>query len=106
MDVINVNGFIGGWFVGDFAETAYRTPACEVSYKKHAAGEYWPAHYHAQADEINYLITGKMEINGTQLEGPVVFVIHKNEIAKPMFHTDVTLIVVKLPSLPGDKILV
>ena len=95
--------FVGGWFVGNFSPAAYKTDAFEVSYKEHYAGEYWATHYHAQSDEINYLISGKMEINEEQLEGPVVFLISKNEIARPVFHTDVKLIVVKVPSIPGDK---
>jgi len=103
MRVFDVSNFKGGWFVGDFDDTSYRTKSFEVSYKTHQAGEYWASHYHRIADEINYLISGRMEINGTILEAPCVFVIEKNEISRPVFHTDVSLIVVKTPSVPGDK---
>jgi hypothetical protein len=103
MELFDPSKFIGGWFVGDFEETAYRTSDFEVSYKRHYAGEYWAPHYHRIADEINYLIEGEMEINGVELRAPIVFVIPKGETATPIFHTDVRLIVVKTPSLPGDK---
>jgi len=103
MLVLSADQFVGGWFVGDFSPTAYRTPAFEVAYKTHAAGEFWASHYHAIADEINYLISGRMDVNGTVLEAPCVFVIHKGEVSRPVFHTDVSLIVVKTPSIPGDK---
>lgn len=103
MQVFDATQFIGGWFVGDFDASAYRTNAFEVAYKIHHAGEYWAPHYHAVADEINYLISGKMETNGIMLEAPCVFVIPKGEISRPIFHTDVSLVVVKMPSLPGDK---
>jgi len=103
MQVFDASMFKGGWFVGDFDETAYRTRDFEVSYKTHHAGEYWAPHYHELADEINYLISGKMEISGTMLVAPCVFVIYKGEISRPVFHTDVSLIVVKTPSIPSDK---
>jgi hypothetical protein len=103
MEIFEANQFIGGWFVGDFEPTAYRTSHFEVSYKKHHKGEKWAAHYHAIGDEINYLIEGEMEINGIQLKAPVVFVIPAKEVADPKFHTDVKIIVVKTPSIPGDK---
>ena len=103
MQIHNVDNLIGGWFVGAFKETAYHTTACEVSYKTHYAGEEWAAHYHKIGDEINYLIEGQMEVNGQQLEAPVIFVIPKGEIAAPKFHTDVKLIVVKVPGELSDK---
>lgn len=103
MKIYQADMFSNGWFVGDFDKTAYRTASCEVSYKEHAAGEYWAAHYHKLGDEINYLISGTMEINGERLEAPVVFLIEKGEISRPTFITDVKLVVVKVPSIPGDK---
>lgn len=103
MKIFNADQFIGGWFVGDFDATAYRTKEFEVSYKTHHAGEFWESHYHDLADEINYLISGSMEIGGVQLTAPCVFVITRGEISRPVFHTDVSLIVVKTPSVPGDK---
>ncbi len=106
MKIFNVNNLRGGWFVGSFNETAYHTIACEIAYKNHYAGELWDAHYHAIADEINYLISGEMEINGQKLIAPIIFVISKNEIAKPIFITDVSLIVVKIPGVLNDKIIV
>ena len=103
MEICKVDDLIGGWFVDDFSPTAYRTQACEVSYKQHHAGESWPAHYHKIGDEINYLIEGSMTINGVTLEGPTIFVIPRGEIATPVFHTDVKLVVVKVPGAPNDK---
>lgn len=103
MEVIPVDDFKGGWFIGDFEPTVLKTKDFEVAFKEHHAGEYWAAHYHLVSDEINYLISGEMEINGTRLVGPVVFRIGKGEISRPVFITDVKLIVVKVPSIPGDK---
>ena len=101
-----VDNLKGGWFVGDFNPTCYKTQACEVSYKIHHQGEIWDHHYHKLADEINYLISGKMTINDVDLVAPCVFVIEKGEVARPVFKTDVALVVVKIPGIPNDKYVV
>lgn len=103
MELFDPKTFRGGWFVGSFEPTAYKTDACEVSFKEHKAGEYWAPHYHKQADEINYLLTGTMKVNEQILVAPVVFVISKGEVSRPEFITDVTLIVVKVPGVLNDK---
>ena len=77
MEILNVNDLKNGWFVGNFSPTCYKTDFCEVAYKHHYPNEDWPAHYHHHSDEINYLITGKMEINGKVMEGPCVFIIER-----------------------------
>jgi hypothetical protein len=104
--ITDTNQFRGGWYIGSWPETAYTTNCCEVSYKTHNAGEYWQSHYHQFSDEINYLISGKMSINGTKLEAPCIFVIYKGEISEPIFETDVCLIVVKIPNIRNDKIVI
>ena len=93
----------GGWFVGNFEPSAHRTISCEVCYKIHAKGEKWDIHYHKLATEINYLIRGTMTIGGQTLCAGDIFTIAPNEIADPEFLEDCELIVVKLPSVKGDK---
>jgi hypothetical protein len=98
-----IDTYRGGWFVGNFEPTAYKTKACEVAYKLHKKGEIWDTHYHKLSDEINYLIEGIMKINDCLLTAPCVFIIEKEEIASPVFLTDVRLIVVKIPGILNDK---
>ena len=93
----------GGWFVGNFEPTAYKTDQFEVSYKTHPKGDKWDAHYHIEAVEINYLIRGKMTIQGRELAAGDVFVLNSYEVADPEFLEDCELIVVKTPSVLGDK---
>lgn len=93
----------GGWFVGDFLPTSFRTAACEVCYKKHAKGEKWDRHYHAVATEINLLVKGRMRIQDTELKEGVVFVILPNEVADPEFLEDCEVVIVKVPSVKNDK---
>lgn len=97
---------VGGWFIGDFEPSAYRTKDFEVCYKIHPKGEKWPTHCHEHSIEINYLIRGCMRINDVLLEAETIFILEKGEFAKPEFLEDCELIVVRVPSVPGDKIIV
>lgn len=93
----------GGWFVGDFEPTTYKTDQFEVSYKLHYKNEEWPKHYHKLSTEINFLIKGKMMINETLIESGKIFIIEKNESVKPIFLENCELIVIKTPSVKNDK---
>ena len=103
MKLHRIENMIGGWFIGDFEPSAYKTNSFEVCFKKHFKGELWPVHYHKEVVEVNYLIRGEMSVQGVKLTAGDVFVIEKNEIADPIFFTDCELVVVKAPSIAGDK---
>jgi mannose-6-phosphate isomerase-like protein (cupin superfamily) len=103
MNIYKINDMKLGWFVGSFTPTAYSTNEFEVAYKVHCKGEPYASHYHKMAVEINYLIRGKMKINDVEISAGEIFVIYPNEIAAPFFLEDCELIVVKAPSVLGDK---
>lgn len=94
---------IGGWFVGDFEPTAYRTQQLEVSYKRHNKHEDYCPHYHHTVTEINLIIRGKLLIQGKELSDGDIFILEPYEIADPVFLEDCEIICVKTPSL-NDKI--
>lgn len=95
--------FIGGWFIGDFTPSIFRTKDFEVCYKIHEQNEKWPQHYHKVATEINYLMRGRMTVQGRELVAGDVFSFEPNEVADPVFTEKCELIVVKFPSVKGDK---
>lgn len=95
-----------GWVIGDFEPSLLRTKDFEVGVLFHPKGEKWPAHYHKIAREYNILVLGTMSINGYELEPGDTFVIEQNEIADPIFHTDCTIVCIKVPSNTTDKYVV
>lgn len=103
MEIFKISDMKLGWFVGNFTPTAYSTEKFEVAYKIHHKGEPYASHYHKIVVEINYLIRGKMKINDIEINAGEIFVIHPNEIAAPFFLEDCELVVVKAPSVTGDK---
>jgi len=94
---------VGGWFVGNFEPTVYKTSEFEVCFKEHTAGEKWDKHYHKLGTEINYLVEGKMIIQNKELNTGDIFIIYPNEIADPIFLEDCKVLIVKTPSITGDK---
>lgn len=103
MRVASLSDMHNGWFIGDFTPAILRTAQFEVGYLRHRAGQIWPKHVHRVAMEINCLIRGRMRVCGCELNAGAVFVVEPGEVADPVFLDDCELIVVKVPSVPGDK---
>lgn len=106
MKIDKMSNMVGGWFIGDFEPSVYKTDQFEVCYKQHYKGEIWDNHYHKIATEINYLIKGEMKINDTLFTKGDIFLIEPYEISVPEFLTDCELIVVKTPSIKEDKYII
>ena len=103
MNVTKINDYVRGWFIGDFEPTVLRTKDFEVGVLTHPKGEKWPSHYHKESIEYNVLVSGKMVVQGKELNSGDVFVFEKEEIADPVFLEDCTVVCVKVPSIPSDK---
>lgn len=93
----------GGWFIGDFEPSAIRNQGFEICYKLHKKGDFWPKHIHKIATELTVLLHGRMKILGQVIEPGDIFIIYPDEVADPEFLEDCEVIVVKTPSIVGDK---
>jgi len=105
MKIFKLEDMIGGWFVGNFSPTAFKTHNAEVSYKIHPKGEVWDKHYHEHLTEINLLIEGEMIIKNTKVRQGEIFILEPKEIADPVFLEECKIICVKIPNITGDKII-
>jgi hypothetical protein len=103
MNIYRIEDMIGGWFVGDFEPTCYKTKDFEVSYKLHPEGQLWDTHYHTDVTEINLLIRGRLILQGKELISGDIFTLQPYEIADPIFLEDTEIVCVKTPS-KNDKI--
>lgn len=106
MKVTRIEDYVGGWYIGNFEPSAYKTNSVEVSYKIHKKNEQWDWHYHEHLDEINFLVRGKMTIQGKTLVSGDVFVLEKLEIANPEFLEDCEIVCIKSPNITNDKIVI
>ena len=81
MEIKRIEDMTRGWFIGNFTPSVLMTSDFEVGYLCHKKGETWGTHYHKRAVEINYLIRGKMRIQGQLLTTGDIFTIFPYEIA-------------------------
>ncbi|NOT24464.1 MAG: cupin domain-containing protein [Acidobacteria bacterium] len=95
-----------GWVVGDFAPTCYRTSACEVACQRFEAGDVEAEHVHRIATEITVIVSGRAIMAGRELTAGDILVLEPGDPAG--FHAlePTTTLVMKFPSVPGDKYLV
>jgi len=93
----------GGWFVGDFAPTALRTTAAEVAVKTYARGATEGRHVHRVAAELTLVLNGDVRMNGVTYGHGDIIVLAPGEPTDFEALTDVMTVVVKVPSVAGDK---
>jgi len=94
---------IRGWFVGNFSKTAWHSKCYEVAYHRHSKGDKPAPHYHLLGTEITFLIEGRLRIGDIVFGGGDIFITNPGEIVTPEYLEDSSLIVIKTPSIPGDK---
>ncbi len=103
MDVFKLDDMIGGWFVGDFSPAAHSTGAVEVAVKRYKAGATEAPHYHRVAAEITLILEGVAEMGGQRRTAGDIVKLAPGEVTGFAAITDVCTVVVKLPSVKGDK---
>jgi quercetin dioxygenase-like cupin family protein len=100
---MNLKDMIGGWFVGDFEPSVLKTKDFEVGVKKYAAGDKEDRHVHKVATEFTVIVSGKVKMNSVvHSEGDIV-TIDPNVSTDFEALEDTVTIVVKTPSVSGDK---
>ena len=103
MNTRRLDEMVGGWMVGDFEPSCYRTTACEVACKHYQAGDREPAHVHRIASELTLIVAGDVRMNGRQFTAGDIVRLEPGEATDFEALTAVTTVVVKLPSVRGDK---
>lgn len=103
MKLYRIEDMKGGWYIGNFDPTIFKTQDFEVSYRIHKKDEFWDVHYHDITVEINFLVRGEMIIQNKTLKSGDIFILEPFEISDPVFLEDCEVICVKVPS-KNDKI--
>ena len=98
-----IEDFKGGWFIGNFEPSLFKTNHFECSVKIHPAGEIWEKHFHKEATEYNFVFDGLVEINGEKFIKGDIFIIRPGFIVDPTFLENCTIMCVKVPCVIGDK---
>ncbi len=103
--VFKLSKMVRGWFIGNFNPTVKKTKMFEVAVQNYLKGDFEPSHHHKKACEITVIAKGKVKMNNKLYkEGDIIFIKPK-ESTNFKALTKVMTIVVKIPSVKGDKYL-
>ena len=105
LERFDVHAFPKGWFIGDFSPTLLKTDAVEVALKEYRAGDRETAHHHKIATEFTLLVSGEAVMAGELVRAGEIIRVAPGQSVDFAAVTDVTTVVVKLPSIAGDKYL-
>lgn len=103
MKIHHLGEMTAGWFVGDFEPTSLRTASCEVAAKAYRMGDCESRHVHRVATEVTLVASGRVLMNGQILEESCIAVLEPGESADFQALADTLTVVVKMPSVIGDK---
>ena len=99
----NLNDFVKGWFIGNFEPTILNTENFEIAVKNYKKNESENEHYHKIAREWTCVISGKVRFNNSVFEKNSIIVIEPYQKIKFKALEDSTTVVIKIPSVKGDK---
>lgn len=105
MKIDHLDAMVRGWFVGDFDPAVLKTGDCEVAVQRYRAGDYEPYHHHKVATEITVIVSGEAVMGGRTVRAGEIVTIPPGTSVNFTAVSDVTAVVVKTPSVKGDKYL-
>jgi hypothetical protein len=98
-----LNDMVSGWIVGDFEPTCLKTAACEVACKHYDTGAAEAAHVHRIATEVTLIASGRVIMNGQTFGAGDIVILEPGEATDFRALEPSTTVVVKMPSVAGDK---
>ena len=101
----NLEEFKLGWIVGNFVPALVQSKDIEVAIKYFKSGDLEPSHMQLVATEITIVVSGRIKL-GINTYGPKEIIkIPPKSFADFESLTDSTLVCIKYPSIPNDKVL-
>lgn len=105
MSIHALSEMTGGWFVGAFEPSVLHSKDAEVAIKSYKAGDTEAEHHHKIGTEVTAIVTGTARLGDTVLHAGDIAVLEPGTAADWEAITDVVTVVVKTPSVLGDKYL-
>ena len=103
MIVSNIEKYHNGWFVGNFSPAIFKSPQFELAHHTHLAMEKTTPHIHKETTELNYVISGELIVSDRYLTSGDIWIYEKGEVSDVRFLSNTSLIILRWPSIPGDK---
>jgi len=96
----------GGWLIGDFTPSCLRLRECEVACKYYRKGDMEPKHVHRIATEITVIASGHVRMNQKHYTTGDLVMVEPNEATDFEALEGTITVVVKVPSVSGDKYMI
>lgn len=106
MKTFRLEDMKGGWFVGDFLPTCLSAKDYEVACKFYKGGDIEEAHVHKIATEITVIASGVVKMNNVEYKSGDIIVLEPGDATDFQVMEDTITVVVKVPSIAGDKYLI
>lgn len=94
---------IRGWFIGDFEPSLLKTKEFEVAVQSYSKGSIEKEHYHKLATEYTLILKGSALMQSKKYKEGDIVIIEPNEVTGFEALEDCQTLVVKVPSVKGDK---
>ena len=104
MKKYHIKNYVGGWFLGDFEPSVMKEKGFEIGYKVYEPGTKEKRHRHDKGTEITFCIYGQAKMNDEFIYGGDIVIVEPGECMQFESITMVKNIVIKVPSVPGDKV--
>lgn len=100
---MNIKNFFKGWLVGDFEPSLFKNKEIEIGLKTYKAGDKEKKHVHKISTEYTIVIFGVIKmLNSIYTDGDII-IIPPNKENEFECIKDASLLVIKTPSVIGDK---
>ncbi|WP_269609288.1 hypothetical protein [Prochlorococcus marinus] len=104
MKCFKLEEYTRGWIVGDFMPAIFRTKAIEVGIKSYKKGEKEEKSVHKYTWEITIVISGEIKMYNKILSKNEIILLEPGDVSEFECIEDTSLVIVKYPSNPNDKI--
>lgn len=94
-----------GWVVGDFDPALIHSKDVEIAIKHFKKGDVEPSHKQIIATEITIVVSGEIRLGDGKYGVDQIVIIPPGIYADFEAITDCSLVCIKYPSLPSDKVL-
>ena len=94
-----------GWVVGDFNPALIHSKDVEMAIKHFRKGEIEPSHKQIIATEITIVVSGEIRLGEGKYRADDIVIIPPGVYADFEALTNCSLVCIKYPSLPNDKVL-
>ena len=103
MRIFRLHEMVKGWFVGNFQPSVIQTDDFEAAVKEYRAGDIEKKHYHKIAQEVTVVVDGQVSMGGKKFQKGDIIHLAPGETVDFKAITDATTVVIKTPSVTGDK---